>query len=303
MTILFDDHFPRGTIIRGKWNKRSYEVVSRLGEGANGKVLLVKRGKENYAMKVGFDAMDLQSEINVLKTLEPYRNKHDPYLIDADDFHHPRGCVAFYVMKYIKGLPVHEYMMRNGKDWLFLILYYALSTISRLHAKGFVFGDLKTENMVVLEYGKVELVDYGGVTAKGRAVKQFTEVFDRGFWNAGERMADEGYDLFSLALVLLQAADPEHRIASAQRLLPQHRNPAYLMDVARSLPQLRPMIPFLNKAIHGHYVTSAAAALEWRRMMLEQRLSKRAPLKPQWIKGFFVASVLVFLFTLYMNWQ
>lgn len=303
MTTLFDSTFARGTVITGEWNKRSYEVVSRLGEGANGKVLLVRRGKGNYAMKVGFDVLELQSEINVLKTLEPYRDRRDPYLLDVDDFRNPQGNFTFYVMKYVKGHSLQAYIAKNGKDWLFLIMYHALTKLANLHGRGFVFGDLKTENMVVGEYGKVELVDYGGVTSKGRAVKQFTEVFDRGFWNAGSRIAEESYDLFSLSLVLLQAADPEGRIASAQRLLPQHRNPAYLMDIARSLPQIQPMMPFLNKAIHGKYATSAAAVRDLRRMMLEGGYSHHAPHAPRWIKGFFIASVLIFLLTLYMNWQ
>ena len=46
------------------------------------------------------------------------------------------------------------------------------------------------ENVIVADYGHVELVDYGGVTAVGKSIRQFTEIYDRGYWNAGSRAAD-----------------------------------------------------------------------------------------------------------------
>ena len=74
-----------------------------LGKGANGKVYLVHRAgvRERYALKVGYDALDLQSEINVLNALK--EQMPDPYLVEADDHHDGSGEVSFYVMRYIEG--------------------------------------------------------------------------------------------------------------------------------------------------------------------------------------------------------
>ena len=44
-----------------------------------------------------------------------------------------------------------------------------LQKLAQLHQAGWVFGDLKPQNVLVSDYGQVELIDYGGVTSIGRA--------------------------------------------------------------------------------------------------------------------------------------
>ena len=84
---------------------------------------------------------------------------------------------------------------------------HLLKKLTYLHANGFVFGDIKMENILVSDYGAVELIDFGGVTQKGRAVKQFTEIYDRGYWGAGTSIADEAYDIFAFAILFMQLSD------------------------------------------------------------------------------------------------
>ena len=71
--------------------------------------------------------------------------------------------------------------------------------------------------MIVSNYGDVDLIDFGGVTPKGRAIKQLTEVYDRGFWNMGERVAEESYDLFSFAILLLKSLDQRKRFTGLSK--------------------------------------------------------------------------------------
>ena len=88
---------------------------------ANGKVYLVHRAgvRERYALKVGYDALDLQSEINVLNALK--EQMPNPYLVEADDHHDGSGEVSFYVMRYIEGSPLHHFIRKRGADWIGLI--------------------------------------------------------------------------------------------------------------------------------------------------------------------------------------
>ena len=76
-----------------------------------------------------------------------------------------------------------------------------LESLSYLYKHEIVHCDLKPENILVAPAGVVTLIDFGGVSPIGSSIKQFTEVYDRGFWNAGSRKADPGYDLFSLAVI------------------------------------------------------------------------------------------------------
>ena len=69
MTTSFDANLTTGTMVKGKWNQSLYRIERSLGEGENGKVYLVKRGSAFFAMKLGFDPVDHQSEVNVLKQL------------------------------------------------------------------------------------------------------------------------------------------------------------------------------------------------------------------------------------------
>lgn len=112
MTTLSDASFPPGTVITGKWNRSRYTIRKLLGKGANGIVFLVQRGEngKHYALKMGFDPVDLQSEINVLKSFQLQRNHEalrqsgiPSYLKDVDDYAIRGRDIPFYVMRYVRG--------------------------------------------------------------------------------------------------------------------------------------------------------------------------------------------------------
>src|SRR5690606_6074222 len=128
-----------------------------------------------------------------------------------------------YVMKYVKGIHPQLYLHKHGMDWFGLVQYGVLKKLVGLHRRQYTFGDLKTDTVLVSEYGKIDLIDYGGVTEKGRSVRQFTEVYDRGFWNAGSRKADEAYDLFPFAVLCLHLSDTRIRFAEFGVSVPQNR--------------------------------------------------------------------------------
>lgn len=303
MTTSFELAIPVGAWIQGKWNKNQYRIERLLGEGANGKVFLVSCRKRLYALKIGFDAVDHQSEVNALKALSKSSTSFRNMLVEADDLSREGIDYPFCVMRYIKGKSLTEFIKQYGTDWIPVIGLNLLRKLSELHASGFVFGDLKAENMIITGYGEVELIDFGGVTAKGRAVKQFTEVYDRGFWNAGLRTADEGYDLFSFAVLLLHVTDRERKFQSAPAILPQNRSVEWLFELLKARPQLAPAAPLLRKALTGQYVNSKQMLADWRARSLGNRKVSKKPAKGDWIKLCFAASLIIFGTTVYLVWQ
>lgn len=299
MTILYDSAFAAGAIIAGKWHGRNYRIIRLLGEGANGKVFLASAGtgKNLCAIKVGYDPLDLQSEINVLKSL-CRSNRRNDFFMDADDFAYNGQTYPFYVMKFIQGTRFDEFLQTHGKDWLYITGYRLLSKLNGLHRQGWIFGDLKNENVLVAGYGHIELIDYGGVTQTGRSIKQFTEFYDRGFWNAGLRTADEGYDLFSFAVLILQMGEDQKRLERLRDQLPQSRSVEDLLEFARSSPRCAPVVPFLAKALQGRYASSDQALEEWRELMLKAEAKWALIPRIPWLKGFFIASLILFISTL-----
>jgi len=272
-----------------------------LGKGANGKVYLVHRAgvRERYALKVGHDALDLQSEINVLNALK--EQMPDPYLVEADDHHDGSGEVSFYVMRYIEGSPMHRFIRKRGIEWIGLVGLKLLEKLSVLHASGYAFGDLKPDNVMVSAYGRVELIDYGGVSAFGRSVKQFTEWYDRGYWNAGSRTGDASYDLFSFAVMCIGLLD-EKSLREASSQLPQTRSVADLQLILRKNPVFKPYAIWLNTALTGEFANSREALNEWRRRIYEgsSRSLQRMPgHTPRWLKNAFALSLVIMACAIY----
>ncbi|MCD1261875.1 protein kinase [Paenibacillus athensensis] len=303
MTTWYETAFRPGSQVRGKWNGHVYTVERMLGAGANGLVVLVRKGRFKYALKAGFETVDHQSEINTLRKLSQTETSFKHFLVDVDDLVVDDKEIPFSVMRYIEGMNLSQFLQKNGRDWIFVIGGKLLKRLTELHQSGFVFGDLKIENMLVSGYGDVELVDFGGVTPKGRAIKQLTEVYDRGFWMAGERVAEESYDLFSFAIVMLKALDGKNRFAGFLQTLPQTRDMEQLYAMMRENPAAAQLAPFLRKALQGQIATSQEAYQLWKSLVHRKDVKRRLPSPPMpWLKICFAASLLIFGATLYIFW-
>ncbi|MNC38603.1 hypothetical protein D3C75_872200 [compost metagenome] len=157
--------------------------------------------------------------------------------------------------------------------------------------------------MLVAGYGMVELVDFGGVTPLGKAVKQFTEIYDRCYWNAGDRSADAAYDLFSFAILCIHVCGSP-KAAFSREILPQNRSVEELLDEAAKDPGCAEYLPFLKKALRGGYTGSGEALEDWRRLVRTRRGIKPVgkPAKDTWIKVGFAASLLLFAATVWYYW-
>jgi serine/threonine protein kinase len=201
----------QGTAIRGKWHGQHYTVIKQLGYGANGVVYLVRTADGQAALKMSDNASSITSEVNVLKSFTKVQGSAlGPSLLDVDDWEQSGGQTSFYVMEFIKGPDLLSFIKQKGHDWLGVLILQLLSDLEDIHTNGWVFGDLKPENLIVTgPPPRVRCIDVGGTTLKGRAIKEFTEFFDRGYWGLGSRKADETYDLFAVAMVMINTAYPK----------------------------------------------------------------------------------------------
>lgn len=232
--------FRRGQVIQGKWHKKTYHVIRELGSGAVGTVYLCVADGRKVALKVSEQMSSISSEVNVLKSFQSVQGTRlGPSLIDVDDYISERGHpFPFYVMEYVEGIPLHQFIQRNGREWLFSLLIGLAKDLEALHQMGYVFGDLKMENLIVTSRPiRLRWVDVGGTTLQGRAIKEYTEFYDRAYWEAGDRKAEPRYDLFALAMVILRVYYPAGfpRNSPASKLLQQKTNTAIKNDALRKL--------------------------------------------------------------------
>ena len=154
------------------------------------------------------------------------------------------------------------------------------------------------------EYGRVELVDYGGMSAVGRSVRQFTEIYDRGFWSAGSRTAEPSYDWFSFAVLWVHALDGKRLMQLTRTLLPQNRNPREIMKLVRSNPDLQPLEGWMGKALAGNFNNTAEVNAQWRESVREaqKKATAAADRIPSWMTGLLAASAILVSMIMILWW-
>ncbi|TLS34986.1 serine/threonine protein kinase [Pseudalkalibacillus caeni] len=238
-----------GTVITGKWHKKDYQIIKELGYGALGTVYLADSLTGPVAVKFGHDSMAITSEVNVLKHFSKVQGQAlGPSLIEMDDWMNGIKTVPFYVMEYIKGEPLFRFLSRRGTEWLGILMIQLLKDLENLHHAGWVFGDLKPDNVLVAgPPPKIRLLDVGGTTLIGRSIKEYTEFFDRGYWGLGDRKAEASYDLFAVAMVMINAAYP-------QRFEKRSSDP--YANLKKAIEQKDLLLPYRNvmlNALKGTY--------------------------------------------------
>jgi serine/threonine protein kinase len=295
ITLSNTETLPLGIEIQGKWNGKRYRLVRLLGLGANGQVYLASSGgQRSCAIKIGLEAAGLQGEANILASLDHADKSRSPFLLDVDDGIVEGKEFPFYAMRYIPGTPVKTYLKKRGTHWMGVVGYRLLDRLDQLHEAGWVFGDVKNDNVLVSEYGRVELVDYGGVSAIGRSVRQFTEIYDRGYWSAGSRVADQAYDCFAVAILWLHVLDGKRLIQLTNTLLPQNRHPRELMKLVRSHSKLKRLEGWMDKALTGKFEDTREASVQWKTAFRgAPRRSSSSEGIPLWMAGLLVASIVL----------
>ncbi|WP_432667496.1 protein kinase [Wukongibacter baidiensis] len=196
----------KGKIITGKWNKNQYKVMGILGEGGTGtvyKVLDIK-SKLYHALKVSEDLQSITKESNRLVEFSDINSI--PNCIELDDYEEDGKTYYFIVIDYINGQNFKEYILKNKLDLREIVGIVIIigEMINDLHGRGYIFADLKLENIMVdREKGKIRVIDLGGVVQIDSSIKEFTPLYDRARWNMGARKADTGYDLFALCMMMV----------------------------------------------------------------------------------------------------
>lgn len=263
-----------GTIIEGKWYKRRYTVIRKLGEGMTGIVYLASLNGQFVALKLSADNMSIMSEVNVLKSFQKVQGSTlGPSLLDFDDYYRSGEKLSFYVMEYIQGPTLLKYLNRANDGWLVVLISQLLSDLEVLHNNGWVFGDLKPDNLIVSNSPpRIRCIDVGGTTIEGRAIKEYTEFFDRGYWGLGSRKADRTYDLFAVAMIMVNSAYP-HRFSKQEGGLDQ------LKKMLQQTNKLTPYEPVIIRALAGKY--KSATEMRTNLLTYANKSSKGTPATSQ----------------------
>lgn len=267
--------FPPGTIVSGKWHKNQYQLMKELGAGANGVVYLAENPTRKVALKMSYDSYSITSEVNVLKAFSKVQGYVlGPFLYEMDDWIHNGRIVHFYVMEYIEGPDLLTFVNQRGMSWASIMVLQLLDILNDLHHQGWIFGDLKPENLIVAGPAPhIRCIDVGGTTKNGRAVKEFTEFYDRGYWALGSRKADVKYDLFSTAMLLIHLYYPK-------KFSKKEGGTKQLFQMIQQHPELSLYENVLKRALLGKFSTALEMKNDLLEVLSNQPKASRSTTKP-----------------------
>jgi serine/threonine protein kinase len=289
----------QGATIKGKWHNKTYRIVRQLGHGAIGVVYLAIYQQKYVAIKISEQSSSITTEVNVLKAFAKVQGKQlGPSLLDVDDWVRPSSTYSFYVMEYLQGIELNVFLKHKGYEWISILLIQLLDDLEHLHKAGWVFGDLKPENLIVTQKPtRLRWIDVGGTTQHGRAVKEYTEFYDRGYWGLGSRKAEPSYDLFAVAMIIIQVFYPKR--------FEKGPTPAKTLKYRiNQHSRLRTYSPILNKAIEGQYNSSKEMKQDLTKILLahqkraqnqvdhkQKAVKKRSQDPPKWTESLGIATV------------
>ncbi len=191
--------------VRGRWSGKSYELQKKLGAGSTGEIYLVRDAAgKSFAMKVSRDLVSITKEYGYLEKFSSMG--FVPRVYELDDFEKGKNSYHYIIMEYVEGETLREAVAKDrpGFGSKLDILRIIADTMRRINEQGYVYTDLKYENIMVdRRNGLIRLIDLGSITPIGARVKEYTTMYDRSSWNAGGRTADFAYQVFTVMILML----------------------------------------------------------------------------------------------------
>lgn len=144
-----------------------FDVLKLLGKGSYGKVYLVrfKKDKQLYAMKaMSKRLIEDQDQIDaVLLEKEMLLKTRNPFMVSAQ-FSFQTNSKVFIVQDYVPGGELSCRMKTERKFKEEDAVFYAaeiVHALGYLHKKGYIYRDLKAENILVDRDGHLKIADFG----------------------------------------------------------------------------------------------------------------------------------------------
>jgi serine/threonine protein kinase len=145
----------------------NYKIISLLGEGGMANVYLVEHEtlglryalkllKEEFVQYPNIRKRFLSEAKNLAKMQHPNVIKVTD-LIDAGD-------IVAFVMEYIEGVSLEEYISRNAplkNDKIESLFYQMLDAVEYVHSQDLIHRDIKPSNFMVTPKAGIKLLDFG----------------------------------------------------------------------------------------------------------------------------------------------
>lgn len=141
-----------------------FDVVKPLGQGAFGRVLLVRdrRTGEHFAAKelIAQDADARQRFFNEARQQAAYGLMGMPHVLPIKEAF-PDDTPPFFVMKWVEAGSITQWAGRLRPEQVLMVMRQLIETIALIHLTGGFHRDIKPDNILLLGDGSVVLTDFG----------------------------------------------------------------------------------------------------------------------------------------------
>uniref|UniRef100_H3HAY1 Protein kinase domain-containing protein n=1 Tax=Phytophthora ramorum TaxID=164328 RepID=H3HAY1_PHYRM len=159
---------PEELVIRAQGDKKTasladFQLLSVIGQGAFGKVLLVRHSTTGqvHAMKIISKQFIIDKDsVHYMKTERDIRH---PFVIGLSYAFQTESKV-YLVMEYQSGGELFSYLKEEGTFTENAVRFYLAEMIlalEHLHGHGIIHRDLKPENVLISAEGHIKLTDFG----------------------------------------------------------------------------------------------------------------------------------------------
>jgi serine/threonine protein kinase len=199
---------------------QNYKFISLLGEGGMAKVYLAQDNKFDTNVAVKLLNKEFVNNENIRKRFlaearSMFKMSH-PNIIKVTDLIEDGDTVAF-VMEYVEGETLKEYIERKGKlkdSEIKTIFSQMLDAVCYVHEQNLVHRDIKPSNFMLDKNGKIKLMDFGiakttdsnsaEYTQTGTGMQMGTPMYMSPEQIRSSKEVNHLTDIYSLGVVLWQ---------------------------------------------------------------------------------------------------
>eukprot|EP00899_Mesostigma_viride_P016138 jgi/Mesvir1/24525/Mv21866-RA.1 len=144
-----------------------FSLYKEIGQGFTGNVYLCHNNRNNKpcVLKVmkKEDVIRMGEVEHIINERRALAALHHPFVVEMLGSFQDSECL-YIVMEFIRGGELFMYMEKKGRLSLSAARFYAaevLVALEYIHSQGYVYRDLKPENVLITESGHVKIVDMG----------------------------------------------------------------------------------------------------------------------------------------------
>lgn len=235
--------------IEGKWSRNKYKLISLVGLGNFGTVYKVEDAKGCIrAMKISKDTLSITNEYNAMVALQDMF--FIPRVYEFDDWEYNGNILHYIVMEYIPGNNLKEIAEDNSlkPSTILKIGLILINMFRKIDGLGYKYTDIKLENIILANNGRIYFIDFGGLVERGKPTKEYTPVYNINSWRVDFSYNIEMGILFSITMIMITLIGN------------MEYNPlVYDLEQVRAKVQTFPLKKeekqFLHKALRGKYKT------------------------------------------------